>query len=104
MMKMMKVFTLALLFAGVFCSTASAGWDPADEDNARVSVEKFRSSSTGLTRFFDSAYGYVIFPEVYKGGLMVVGGGHGKGYVYEQNALVGRSTITQINVGPQLGG
>ena len=32
------------------------------------------------------------------------GGGHGKGYVYEQGSLIGRSSITQLNVGPQLGG
>ena len=35
---------------------------------------------------------------------MILGGGHGNGFVYEQNKLVGHSTITQLNVGPQLGG
>ena len=34
---------------------------------------------------------------------MLLGGGHGNGYVYEQGSLVGRSSITQLNVGPQLG-
>jgi lipid-binding SYLF domain-containing protein len=104
MMKMMKIFTLALLFAGVFYSTATAGWDPSEEDHARVAVERFKNSASGLSRFFETAYGYVVFPEVYKGGFMVVGGGHGKGYVYEESRLVGRSTITQLSVGPQLGG
>jgi lipid-binding SYLF domain-containing protein len=103
MMKMMKMVTLALLFAGVFGSVAMAGWDPADEAHARASVDSFRAHS-GLSRFFDNAYGYVVFPDVYKGGFMLVGGGRGKGYVYEQNNLVGRSMITQLNVGPQLGG
>ncbi|NTW11369.1 MAG: hypothetical protein HGA26_08430, partial [Chlorobiaceae bacterium] len=37
-------------------------------------------------------------------GLMLFGGGHGKGYVYEQGVLVGHSSITQVNFGPQLGG
>jgi lipid-binding SYLF domain-containing protein len=103
MMKMMKILTLALLFAGVFCSRATAGWDPAEADHARVSADSFRSN-TELSRFFDNAYGYVVFPEVFKGGFIMVGGGHGKGYVYERGNLVGRSTITQLNVGPQLGG
>jgi lipid-binding SYLF domain-containing protein len=103
MMKMIKIAALALLFAGVFGFRAMAGWDPADADRARVSVDSFRSN-TGLARFFESAYGYVVFPEVFKGGFIVVGGGHGKGYVYELNSLVGRSTITLLNVGPQLGG
>jgi len=103
MMKMMKILTLALLFAGLFSSAAMAGWDPADETHARVSVDSFRNNS-GLSRFFESAYGFVVFPDVYKGGFMLLGGGRGKGYVYEQNNLVGRSMITQLNVGPQLGG
>ncbi len=103
MMKMIKIVTLALLFAGAFISTATAGWDPAEADHARQSAESFRSNS-GLSRFFENAYGFVVFPDVYKGGFMMLGGGHGKGYVYEQNNLVGRSTITQLNIGPQFGG
>ncbi len=102
MIKMIKIVTLAFLFTGVFSSAAMAGWDPADEAHARACVDSFRTNS-GLSRFFESAYGFVIFPDVYKGGFMSLGGGRGKGYVYEQNNLVGRSMITQLNVGPQLG-
>jgi len=102
-MKMMKILTLALLFAGVFSSAALAGWDPAAEGHARSAVDSFRNKA-GLSRFFESAYGFVVFPDVYRGGFMLLGGGRGKGYVYEQNNLVGRSMITQLNVGPQLGG
>ena len=103
-MKMMKIVALAFMLAGVFYSTARAGWDPADEDRARASVEYFRKNGPALDRFFEHAYGYAVFPDVFKGGFMLFGGGHGKGYVYEQNTLAGRSTITQLNVGPQLGG
>jgi lipid-binding SYLF domain-containing protein len=103
-MKMMKVVALAFMLAGVFSVTARAGWDPADEDHARVAVDYFRTHGLALDRFFEHAYGYAVFPDVFKGGFMLFGGGHGKGYVYEQNTLVGRSTITQLNVGPQLGG
>ena len=102
-MKMMKTVLLALLFAGLCCSSAMAGWDPADEAHARASADSFRVHS-GLSRFFENAYGFVVFPDVYKGGFLLLGGGRGKGYVYEQNSLVGRSMITQLNVGPQLGG
>jgi len=101
---MMKIVALAFMLAGVFYSTARAGWDPADEDRARASVEYFRKNGPALDRFFEHAYGYAVFPDVFKGGFMLFGGGHGKGYVYEQNTLAGRSTITQLNVGPQLGG
>ncbi len=103
-MKMMKVFALLFMFASSFVSVAQAGWDPSAEDRAKASVESFKVSAPWLSRYFESAYGYAVFPDVFKGGFFLVGGGHGKGFVYEQGALVGRSSITQVNVGPQLGG
>ena len=33
-----------------------------------------------------------------------MGGARGEGYVFEQGRLIGRSSITQLNFGPQLGG
>ncbi len=103
-MKMMKILALLFLFAGALSSTATAGWDPAHEERAKAAVDYFRKNGPALDRFFEKAYGFVVFPNVYKGGFMLFGGGHGNGYVYEQNFLVGRSSITQFNVGPQLGG
>jgi lipid-binding SYLF domain-containing protein len=104
MMKMIKIGLLAFVMAGLVFSTARAGWDPAEGDRANASVEHFRRNAPSLDRFFEKAYGYVVFPDVFKGGFMMLGGGHGNGFVYELNSLVGHSTITQINVGPQLGG
>ncbi|NTV98756.1 MAG: lipid-binding SYLF domain-containing protein [Chlorobiaceae bacterium] len=103
MMRMMKIFMLGLMLAGLVAAKAEAGWDPADVHKAENSVVFFKKYHT-LDRFFENAYGYVVFPNVYKGGLMLFGGGHGKGYVYEQGVLVGHSSITQVNFGPQLGG
>ena len=100
----MRIGVLAFMLAGLVFSTARAGWDPAEGDRAKASVEYFRKNAPSLDRFFERAYGYVVFPDVFKGGFMILGGGHGKGYVYEFNNLVGYSSITQINVGPQLGG
>ena len=101
---MMKIGILAYMFAGMVFSTAQAGWDPVEQDHAKGSVDFFKKYSPSLDRFFEKAYGYVVFPDVYKGGFMIVGGGHGNGYVFEQSNLVGQSSITQINIGPQLGG
>ncbi len=103
-MMIMKIAVLACMLAGLVFSTARAGWDPADEDHAKAGVEFFKKNAPVLDRFFEKAYGYVVFPDVFKGGYFIVGGGHGNGYVYELNTLVGHSSITQFNVGPQLGG
>jgi lipid-binding SYLF domain-containing protein len=103
MNRLLKIVMLGFFLAGFVVTKADAGWDPADTSKADSAVSYFKKYRS-LDRFFENAYGYVVFPNVYKGGLLLFGGGHGKGYVYEQGALVGHSSITQVNVGPQLGG
>ncbi len=63
----------------------------------------FRSTDPSLSRFFDSAAGYVVFPTVGKGGALV-GGAYGKGVLFEHCKPVGRASLTQVTVGAQLGG
>jgi lipid-binding SYLF domain-containing protein len=99
-----NVFVLLLLLMGVAVSPVFAGWDPREEEHARQTVRLFQKTDPTLQVFFDEAYGYVVFPDVYKGGFLLLGGARGKGFVYEQGRLIGTSSITQINVGPQLGG
>jgi lipid-binding SYLF domain-containing protein len=53
--------------------------------------------------FFDSCYGYAVFPTVGKGGL-IIGGAHGKGHVYEKGKYIGNTSVTQLSVGFQAGG
>jgi lipid-binding SYLF domain-containing protein len=56
-----------------------------------------------MAKAFAEAYGYAVFPSVGKGGIGI-GAARGKGYVYERGRLVGRSTLTQVTIGFQLGG
>lgn len=53
--------------------------------------------------FFDSSYGYAVFPTIGKGGLGI-GAAHGSGRVYQQGRYVGDTSMTQISVGFQAGG
>jgi lipid-binding SYLF domain-containing protein len=70
---------------------------------AEATVASFRSTDPGLSRFFDGAAGYVVFPTVGKGGA-IVGGAYGKGVLFEHCNPIGRATLTQVTVGAQLGG
>ncbi|NTU67741.1 MAG: lipid-binding SYLF domain-containing protein [Chlorobiaceae bacterium] len=99
-----RILVIALAAVTMMFGTAKAGWDPADEQRAHSAIEKFKQKDPSLDRFFSKAYGYAVFPEVFKGGFMIIGGGHGSGYVFENGVIVGRSSITQLNLGPQLGG
>ncbi len=74
----------------------------SDEDVQEV-IKKFEEGDPGMQAWFREAYGYAVFPSVGKGGIGI-GGAHGKGLVYEQRQLVGKTTLTEVTVGFQLGG
>ena len=68
-------------------------------DDARKVFEEAGASGA----FFDSAYGYALFPNIGKGGIGI-GGARGGGRVYVGGEHVGDTTMTQVTIGLQLGG
>ena len=77
--------------------------DEVDEASALDVIAKFKEKDPGMAELFDKAVGYAVFPTVGKGAVGV-GGARGKGTVYANKKLIGRSTLTQISIGFQLGG
>lgn len=71
-------------------------------DSYSTTIEAFKASAVSAP-FFQSAYGYAVFPTIGKGGVGI-GGAHGTGQVYRANQVTGTSTMTQLTVGLQLGG
>jgi lipid-binding SYLF domain-containing protein len=65
-------------------------------------IELFKNAGESAN-FFNSAYGYAVFPTIGKGGL-IVGGAHGSGHVYEKGKYIGNTSMTQLSVGFQAGG
>jgi lipid-binding SYLF domain-containing protein len=91
---------LTLLTAG--CTS----WDPdapAPDQIVEETKGKFLASDPDMSRFFDKAHGYAIFPSVGKGAF-VIGGGYGGGWVVEQNEVIGKTSISEATVGLQIGG
>lgn len=72
----------------------------ADSKTAKAEFIKEDALMKGL---FETAYGYVIFPNVGKGGLGV-GGAAGNGVVYEKGKMIGMATLRQLSIGFQAGG
>jgi len=91
----------ALVFVGGF-ATKAADPDPLDAE-VRSDIEMFRTTNPGLRRFFESAYGYAVFPSVSEGAAGV-GVAEGRGEVYEKGMMIGTAKLTQVTVGLQLGG
>jgi lipid-binding SYLF domain-containing protein len=87
------------------CESAptTAAEEDALRDEVRATIARFKAEDPGMAKFFDTAYGYVVFPTVGKGGL-IVGGAHGQGEVYEQGRFIGYCGLTQGTVGAQIGG
>ncbi len=81
--------------------TVTAGGDLRAK--AEAAIKTLQSADSTLTNLFSSSAGYAMFPVVGKGGFLF-GAEHGSGIVYEQGKPVGEATLTEINVGPQVGG
>jgi lipid-binding SYLF domain-containing protein len=89
---------IATTFALLLTLTASG----ARADDYSDTISLFKNAGQSAT-FFDQSYGYAVFPTIGKAGLGI-GGAHGKGQVYKQGELVGRTTMSQLSIGFQLGG
>jgi lipid-binding SYLF domain-containing protein len=89
--------TLFISLLAVFAFIAQ----PAFADDVDTAIENFRGAGAG--DFIDDAYGYAVFPSIGKGGIGI-GGAHGKGDVFVGGKKVGKTKMSQITYGLQLGG
>ena len=94
---MQNVFRTVLLFS-MLSFLAPSSWADSYSD----AIKSFKDAGESGA-FFDSAYGYAIFPTIGKGG-MGIGGAYGQGRVFSQGRHVGDSSMTQLTLGFQLGG
>lgn len=91
-----NIVLAAFAAASVVCAA------PAFADDYQDTINLFKKADESR-RFFDTAYGYAVFPTVGKAGVGI-GGAYGKGRVYEKGVYVGDTSMTQLSVGFQLGG
>ena len=89
----------------VGCSTAPPTADDrtAMVEQAAATLRDMDREDPGVEAFARKGYGYAIFPEVAKGGL-VFGGAYGRGVVSEQGQVVGYADLTLGSFGLQAGG
>ncbi len=52
--------------------------------------------------FFKHSFGYAVFPNIGKAGF-VVGGAYGEGQVFKQGIKVGKTSMSQVSIGFQIG-
>src|SRR5258708_33810796 len=88
------------MIVGVSAIAAAYAGDVQDADKT---VQLFKNTDPGLGHFFKDSAGYAVFTNVGKGGLGI-GGAHGSGILYEHGKPVGKTTLTQVTIGLQMGG
>ena len=107
----LKTLTVLLLSLFVFQGITAQKKDSKSErkDNKEIMAKAMEvkqmmiEKDEALAEFFDNSEGYVIFPSVGKGGL-IVGGAYGRGVVFEDGMHVGNASLKQLDVGLQAGG
>ena len=111
-MKLTNV-ALALLFApasATLLALSGCGANPGTDtqkaeltDESQLKLKELETDSPGLKDIVDGGYGYAMFPDATKGGL-VIEGGSGYGNVYQQGKYIGTAHLTLVNGGAVIGG
>ena len=102
-MKTLKTMIAAcIMFVAVGAIGQNAEHKQLMEDAQKAKVEVLKKD-VGLEAYFKNAPGYVIFPNVGKGGL-IIGGASGHGILYENGKAVGSANLKELNIGFQAGG
>lgn len=74
----------------------------ASANSYSAAIDSFANAGQSAG-FFQTAYGYAVFPTIGKVGFGI-GGAHGQGRVFVNSQHVGDSTMTQLTLGFQIGG
>jgi lipid-binding SYLF domain-containing protein len=72
----------------------------SESKTAKADIQK---ADPTMSKLFSTSNGYVIFPKIGKGAL-IVGGSGGNGVVYEKGKAIGTAKMAQVTVGAQAGG
>ena len=107
-MKKNKLVTLALLACTLlllFIPGAIKAQSDKEKmlNDSKKAKSAFIKSDPSMSGLFNTSYGYVIFPNIGKGAL-VVGGSGGGGVVYTKTKAIGSAKMVQVTVGAQVGG
>jgi len=104
---MKKLLAILITASLVFVSPFAQSWEPDNTDKLELSVAQAiiaaKEKDPAMVKWFETTYAYAVFPRVGKAGIGI-GGAHGKGIVIFGDATVGRTSLSQVTIGFQLGG
>ncbi len=102
-MKFLKPLIIALTVLFSYTISAQNAKDRRIMRDALKAKKALLKADSNLQSFFDNSAGYVIFPNVGKGGF-ILGGASGNGTVFENGKAIGAANLKKLNIGFQAGG
>ncbi len=66
-------------------------------------ILKFKDKDPTLEPLFAQSAGYFVVPTVGEGAF-IIGGGHGKGEMFEHGTYIGTIAVSEMSIGAQVGG
>ena len=97
--------TLALAF--LLMPRTGTAQDEKEKQHLLSSAKEAKTdilkTDPSMSKLFSDSYGYVIFPKIGKGAI-IIGGSGGNGVVYQQGKQIGTAKMAQVTVGAQVGG
>lgn len=97
------LLTTAIVLGG--CAAAPKTHSEREElhDKVVAALNDFKRTDVGMQDLLDNSAGYVMFPDIGKGGL-IVGGAYGHAEVFEHGHSVGWADMSMGSIGAQVGG
>ena len=93
---------LVTILIGVSLMAQTSAKDKKLIADSKEAKAEFIRVDGQMSSLFANAYGYVIFPNVGKGGIGI-GGAAGNGIVFQGGKIIGKAKLTQVNIGFQWG-
>lgn len=101
---MQKMLPVAAVLAVIMLSTSGdVAAQQAPSEKTQETIERFKETDAGIASWFSNAAGYAVFHTIGKGGIGI-GGARGSGEVITGGQAIGKTKVTQLTVGLQLGG
>lgn len=101
-LKRMTLFLVTVFIVNTVIAQSSSKIRKLKADS-KVAKAEFIKGDALMNSLFSNAYGYVIFPNIGKGGLGI-GGAAGNGIAYRNGGAIGSAKMKQLTIGFQAGG
>lgn len=102
---MKKKLTILLIYLAFTCNAYAQSESKRESiiQDSEEAKAAFLKTDPDMEKLFKSAYGYVVLPNIGKGGFLV-GGAAGRGVAYEKGEKIGFASMSQVTAGLQAGG